>query len=81
MISFLFTRLHWVQSDDSNQLISRWIFKLIKFHSLLRIPFKYLASDVLPFTFYVEYGERHSQSCSDEHDWFGTDLTQNTRGQ
>ena len=77
---FLLTRLYWVQSYDSTQLISVWIFKRTAFHSLFRIPFNYLDSNVLSFTFHLEYGERRPQSCSDEHDWFSPDLTQNTRG-
>ena len=62
------------------QLISMWIFKRIEIHSLYHIPFKYLDSNVFPFTFHVEDGERRSQSCYDEHDWFGTNLTRNIRG-
>ena len=42
--------------------------------------FNYSESDVLPFTFHVEDGEICSQLCSDEHDWFILNLTQNTRG-
>ena len=29
---------------------------------------------------HLEYGERRSQPYSDEYDWLGPDLTQNTRG-
>ena len=75
---FLFTLLHWVQSYDSIQLISILIFKRIEFHSLFRIPFKYLDSDVLHVTFHLEDDEKHSQSCSDKHHWFRPYLTQNT---
>ena len=55
--------------------------KGIKFHSIFHITFNCLNSDVLPFTFHVEDGERRSQLCSDEHAWFIPDLTQNTQGQ
>ena len=77
---FLLTRLHWVQSYNLVQLISILRFKRIGFHSLFRINFNYLASDVLPFTFHLEDGEILSQLCSNEHDWFIPDLIQNTRG-
>ena len=77
---FLLTRIHWVQSYESIQLISIWIFKRAGFHSLLLIPFNYLDSGVLPFTFHLEDGERRSQSCSDEHDLFSPYLTWNTQG-
>ena len=52
--------------------------KQIEFHSLFFVLFNDLDSDVLPFTFHVEYGERSPQPSTDEHDWFGPDLTQNT---
>ena len=55
--------------------------KWTEFHSLFRIPFKYLESDVLAFAFQLEDGERRSQSCSDEYYWFSSDLTRNTWGQ
>ena len=44
-------------------------------------PFNYLDSDVIPFTLNMEDGERRSQWCSDEHDWFSPDLVQNNWGQ
>ena len=46
--SFLLTRLHWVQSYDSIQLTSIWIFKRIEFHSLFSIHFNYLALMFFP---------------------------------
>ena len=49
-------------------------------HYLFRIPFTYLDSNVLPFTFHVEDGEIRSRSCCDEYDRFSLDLTQNTQG-
>ena len=49
----LLTQRHWVQFYDSIQLISIWIIKLNKFHSLFCIPFIYLDYDVLPFIFHV----------------------------
>ena len=52
--------------------------KRIEFYSLFCIPFNYLDSDVISFNLQVEYGERRSQVCSDEHDWFILDLTRNT---
>ena len=42
--------------------------------------FIYIESNVLLFTFRVEYVERRSQSNYIEYDWLVTDLTQNTRG-
>ena len=78
---FLLTQLYWVQSYDLIQLISVCRFKRAGFHSLFRIIFNYLDSGVLPFTFYLEYGERRSQYCSDGHDWFSPDLTLNILGQ
>ena len=72
--------LHWFQSYNSIQLIYICIIKRIEFHSLFCIPFNYLYSDVLPFTFQMEDVERRSQSCSDENDWFSPDLMRNTRG-
>ena len=78
--SFLLNQLHCVQYYDSVDLISIWGFTLIEFQSLFHIPFNYLDSDVIPFPFYVEDVERRFQSYSDKHDWFGLDLTQNTRG-
>ena len=77
---FLLTQLYWVQSYESIQLISILRFKRIDFHSIFHIPFNYLDSNVIPFTFHLEDGERRSQSCSDEHDWFSPDLTQNNQG-
>ena len=71
----LLALLHWVHSYDSIQLISIWIFKQTEFHSLFCVPFNYLESDALPFTFHLEDGERRSKSCSDEHHWFIPDLT------
>ena len=62
LIIFLLTRLHWVQSYKSIQLISIWIIKWIEFHSLFHIPFIYLDSDIPPVTFHVEYGERLSNN-------------------
>ena len=44
------------------------------------ITFNYLDSDVLPFSFRVEDGERRSQPYSREYDWLGPDLTLNTQG-
>ena len=51
-------RLHWFHSYNSIKLISIWIIKRIEFHYLFRIPFNYLDSNVLPFTFHVEDDER-----------------------
>ena len=50
-----------------NPIIFIWIMKRIEFHSLFRIPFIYLYSDILPFTFHMENGEKRSQSCSHEN--------------
>ena len=74
------TWIIWVQSYDSVQLISIWIMKWIEFHSLFRIPFNYLDSDVLPLTLIAEDGERCFQLCSNGHNWCIPDLAQNTRG-
>ena len=73
---FLSIRLHWVQYYKSIKLIPICRIKRIEFHSLFYITFNYLESDVLLFTFHVEDGERLSQPCSDEHDWFSPDLLQ-----
>ena len=40
--------------------------------------FNYLGSNVLPFTFHVEDGERRSQPYSGEYDWLNLDLMRNT---
>ena len=78
---FLLNQLHWVQSYNSIQSISISRFKQNEFHYLFRIPFNYLDYVFLPFTLHLEDGERPSQSCSDENDWFSPDLTQNTQGE
>ena len=74
-------RLIWVQSYNSTQLIFIRIIKQIEFHSIFRITFNYLDSNVIPFTFHVEDGERRSQSCYNEHNCFRPDLKRNTQGQ
>ena len=73
-------QLHWVQYYDLIKFIPIWRIKRIEFHSLFHITFNYLDLDVPPFTFHVEYGERLSQPCSDEYDWFSPDLLQNNWG-
>ena len=72
--------LHWVQYYDSIKLIYIWRFKQTEFHYLFHIPFNYLDSDIIPFNFHLEDGERCFESCYDEHDWFIPDFTRNNRG-
>ena len=57
------TRYNWFQSWSGP----------IKSDSLLHIPLNYSDSDVLPFNFHIEYGERLSQSNPGEYDWLGPD--------
>ena len=58
-------------------LTSSDMFLEIKVSTLASDLYGFLDSGVLPFTSHVEDGERLSQSCSDEYDWFNPYLTQN----
>ena len=58
---FLLNRIHWVQSYGLTQLISIWIFKRTVFHSIFRIPFNYLDSNVIPLISHLEDGKIRSQ--------------------
>ena len=55
---FLVVLIHWFQSYYLIQSISIWRFKRTEFHSILHIPFSYLESYVIPFTFHLEDDER-----------------------